>query len=85
MDNEHTGVNACLTDPKFRDTLLNHSTENDYVSAELDRIGIVFDNDDDGSKRQAVLDLIADIDWSEMQDIETALRAAENQLQPLMG
>jgi hypothetical protein len=85
-NNERTGVEACLTDPQFRATLQNRSTDEAWVSGELDRIGIVFVNDFDGSKRKAVLDLIAKTDWSKLSEaLEAALNNADGTLHPLMG
>ncbi|HME85654.1 MAG TPA: hypothetical protein VKG91_14170 [Roseiarcus sp.] len=86
-DNERTGVEKCLTDPQFRDMLKNHSAASDrgYISDELDRIGIVFLNDNDGSKKNAVIDYIVKIKWSELEGLETALKKADGHLQPFMG
>jgi hypothetical protein len=86
-DNERTGVESCLADAQFRDMLKNHSADTDrgYISSELDRIRIVFDNDNGGSKRKAVIDYIVEIKWSELEGLETALRTADGLLQPLMG
>jgi uncharacterized protein YaaN involved in tellurite resistance len=84
-NNEQTGVDKCLTDPKFRDTLQNHSTDSKYVSDELDRIGIVFKDDGDGKKRKAVIDQIANINWKQLEDLEGYLNKAESAVQPLMG
>jgi len=86
-DNERTGVERCLADPTFRDMLKNHSADTDrgYIPTELDRIGIVFDNDYDGSKKKAVIDYIVKIKWSELEGLESALQKAEGQLQPMVG
>lgn len=84
--NEQIGVEACLTDQKFRDTLKNHHTDKNYVSKELDRIGIDFTSDTDGSIRQSILDLIAGTDWSQLsEDLENLLYDANGTLHPFMG
>jgi hypothetical protein len=86
-NNEQTGIDKCLNDLQFRNMLKNRSTNADreYISDELHRIGIVFDNDSDGSKKKAVIDYIAEIKWSELAGLETALRTAEGEIQPFSG
>jgi hypothetical protein len=86
-DNERIGVEKCLADLQFRTMLTSHSADADrpYISTELDRIGIVFTNDADGSKRKAVIDYIVKIKWSDMVGLEAALKHAEGELQPFGG
>jgi hypothetical protein len=82
--NVKKGSDACAGDAKFRDTLLNHSKEADYVSDELDRIKIVFKNDAGGTKRKAVIDYIASVDWSKLKYLEKAASEGDG-VQPVMG
>jgi hypothetical protein len=86
-NNERTGVEACLADAQFRTMLKDRSSDHDrqYISDELDRVGIVFDNDNDGSKRKAVIDYIVEIKWSELADLENALKDADGERSPRMG
>jgi hypothetical protein len=85
--NEQTGINSCLNDPQFRLMLKNRSTaeDKDYISSELDRIGIVFNNDSDGAKRKAVIDQIVKIQWTQVKILEDDLNNAENKVWPFSG
>jgi hypothetical protein len=85
--NEQTGVDSCLKDPKFRDMLKNHSADTDraYISSELDRVGIVFVNDSSGAKRNAVIDQIVKIQWTQLQILEDGLNSAEDKVWPFSG
>ena len=85
--NEQTGIDSCLKDPTFRDMLKNHSADTDraYISSELDRIGIAFNNDSNGAKRKAVIDQIVKIQWTQLKILEDDLNKAENAVWPFSG
>ena len=78
-DNPYFSVMACIKDQKFRDMLYYHSGPNDYklISDELDRIGIYFDKDTDGSKRDRLIQKIISIHWHQMKELDHLLRFAE--------
>lgn len=77
-------VDACAGDPNFRDILLNHSTDKAKVSQALDDIKLVFKDDAFGFKKQAVINYIAAVDWSELANLEDATSKGDG-VAPVMG
>lgn len=80
--NERKGIEACLANDGLRDVLLNHSTDADMVSAALDAIRppLTFHN---AREKQAVVAKIGEINWADMQILESLLREADGGVHPV--
>jgi hypothetical protein len=71
--NERIGVEACLSNPGFRQLLLEDKTNRAALIQYFTTLGITFDND---NQRDRVLDQIALVDWSALQELEHRLKGS---------
>jgi hypothetical protein len=67
-DNEQIFLKAATTEQAFRNAL--RSNDRDQLSKDLDRLGIKVHD------KQAVLDAIAKVDWSDLKALEDRLSHA---------
>ncbi len=68
LDNEQIFLKAATTDEAFRTAL--HSKDREKLSKDLDRLGIKVND------KQAVLDAIVKVDWSDLKALEDRLSHA---------
>ena len=64
---------------------VNHYTDQAKVQSTLMTLSSIFKNDDLGFKKQAVINYIAAVNWSELASLEDATSKGDVASRPVMG